>query len=493
MAAVALSLADVLDDAAENVPQTDAAWDELLYLLEVVAEDERERKGAAAQASTDATDPDTHTLNMFLKVREVASREVLLEIIVGEVKRRAERLEELEEQEDVARPLTKEGPEGWEEELGEREEQETVPFESTEAVEATLERKEGRARAWLAKMEELIGQRNHDLHAELRKTELEAVRNVAPRTKAEEVARDRVVDILTTERDRVKQRRDEAKAEERILTDLRVLKNHVAHTQADIATWVGAVEKFREMQQQQFEQSKDLMKTMAHSQKWIDWHQTLRSLSDDETDTVTDALAQYLDHGFAGKVIKDNHAKACRIASREYTGHYGTQAAVRYVFWADASVNRAGAAGAAVAYKHNMASTGTPWVTKTMTCERGTTSTHAEVWAIIDALETAKRRISDNANSSTESVAGKVVVIYSDCTTALDLIKTWPLGPIVPIWPMIKNIAASTYAIEQFGYKIELCWVPSHKGLFGNELADLAANEAREEAWRAQRVIGPHP
>ena len=85
----------------------------------------------------------------------------------------------------------------------------------------------------------------------------------------------------------------------------------------------------------------------------------------------------------------------------------------------------------------------------------------AELTAIKLALDT----VLENQSSST--------VVFSDSRSALDAIAKY-----APVNHLIQSIQLQIHELCIEGKTIELCWIPAHVGIQGNELADAAAKAA---------------
>lgn len=87
----------------------------------------------------------------------------------------------------------------------------------------------------------------------------------------------------------------------------------------------------------------------------------------------------------------------------------------------------------------------------------------AEAWAILQAIGLA------------EDLKSLNTVIFSDSLSVLKAIASQKHKENCFIIHQIKH---RLYRLEDAGFRITLCWVPAHKGITGNELADQAAKEA---------------
>ncbi|KAI5739072.1 hypothetical protein M8J77_014598 [Diaphorina citri] len=77
---------------------------------------------------------------------------------------------------------------------------------------------------------------------------------------------------------------------------------------------------------------------------------------------------------------------------------------------------------------------------------------------------------------------GRQITFFSDSQAALNTLKS-PKVSSKLAWECIENL--SELAIQN---KVNLEWIPGHRGFDGNESADLLAREAAEE-----KFIGPEP
>ena len=91
---------------------------------------------------------------------------------------------------------------------------------------------------------------------------------------------------------------------------------------------------------------------------------------------------------------------------------------------------------------------------------------HASVFtAELSALNAALDSIRNSAESD--------IVIFCDSRSALDAIAQF-----APRNRLLQNIQLKLHELITSGYKIEICWIPAHVGIQGNEKADQAAKEA---------------
>ncbi|KKY26630.1 hypothetical protein UCDDS831_g01290 [Diplodia seriata] len=75
-------------------------------------------------------------------------------------------------------------------------------------------------------------------------------------------------------------------------------------------------------------------------------------------------------------------------------------------------------------------------------------------------------------------------LLFSDCEGALRALKILRRGCLLPLsYPpsLLENICALAARLDVRGVRVELRWVPSHRGITGNELADAVAKENRPD------------
>ena len=89
----------------------------------------------------------------------------------------------------------------------------------------------------------------------------------------------------------------------------------------------------------------------------------------------------------------------------------------------------------------------------------------AEMYAIFQALRYLETNL---------VAADKNIVILSDSRSALQALER----PGRNRAGIITNCLQSIHNLSAVGHKVSLCWIPSHVGIHGNELADCAAKHA---------------
>ena len=64
-------------------------------------------------------------------------------------------------------------------------------------------------------------------------------------------------------------------------------------------------------------------------------------------------------------------------------------------------------------------------------------------------------------------------IIYSDSRSAIEALKSY-----LPKNTLVQQIKYSIHELYEEGINVEICWIPAHVGVKGNEEADKAAKEA---------------
>ena len=159
----------------------------------------------------------------------------------------------------------------------------------------------------------------------------------------------------------------------------------------------------------------------------------------------------------------------------------------RTTFWADASCPANGVgddareSGLGVVYRALVMPRGSDeWITEGYRIPAPVDVTVAETLAVLGALLIAVKRFRTR-NGVLEKE--QTVLIFSDCKDALVHIQHFESGKScvnrggVPD-EIVYKILTNTQQLSDEGVKVELHWVPGHKGVPGNELADEVAKYA---------------
>ncbi|CAD6577106.1 MAG: hypothetical protein ASARMPREDX12_008135 [Alectoria sarmentosa] len=148
----------------------------------------------------------------------------------------------------------------------------------------------------------------------------------------------------------------------------------------------------------------------------------------------------------------------------------------RHSFYVDAAVSSEyGISGIAVVHKTHRRYWASPWTAKGYRVRETLDQEDAEAWAIWQALQVTLEKVhADRANAKPQDPCS-VVVVYSDCAWALQKIGNSRSGG----GKVVQKIIAQSMELQRLGVDVHLHWVPGHKKIPGNELADLVAKQAR--------------
>jgi len=100
-------------------------------------------------------------------------------------------------------------------------------------------------------------------------------------------------------------------------------------------------------------------------------------------------------------------------------------------------------------------------ITKTSRLADRTSIFTAELYAIVLAYMLVYRK------------PHKQFIVFSDSLSALQAIKNFDVDN-----DLVMHIVGEHLRLEKSGKHVELCWIPSHVGITGNEKADAAAKAA---------------
>ena len=132
--------------------------------------------------------------------------------------------------------------------------------------------------------------------------------------------------------------------------------------------------------------------------------------------------------------------------------------------WTDGSKRELEGTGIGIAWKR-----GPRWLDKGLALGKGKEAFDAELLAITEALNIAQKEYRINSYNA--------ITIFSDSQRAIKRVEDDRLGPGQAL--AIQAIAQATW-LAQKGVDISVKWVPSHKGIEGNERADQLAKKAAE-------------
>jgi len=181
---------------------------------------------------------------------------------------------------------------------------------------------------------------------------------------------------------------------------------------------------------------------------------------------------------FAGQIVIQDRLSAMRQALSEHAKD-GTRRKEpgRHSFHVDAAVSREhGLTGIAVVHKMHRQDWASLWTAKGYRIHGTLDQMDAEAWAIWQALEITLEKVYADRAYVKPLDPCSVAVIYSDCATALRRIGNDTSGSGV----VAQNIISQSIELKRLGVEVQLHWVPGHRNIPGNELADLVAKKARQ-------------
>ena len=174
---------------------------------------------------------------------------------------------------------------------------------------------------------------------------------------------------------------------------------------------------------------------------------------------------------FAGLVVIQDRLSAMRQALSEHAkdGKLGIEPG-RHSYHVDAAVFP-GMAGVAVVHKMDRQYWASPWIAKGYCIPETLDQEDAELWAVWQALQTfLEQAHADRAKTKPQDPCS-LAVVYSDCAYGLRRVKNaGPAGGLV-----VQKIIAQSMELQRLGVDIHLHWVPGHRNIPGNELADDVA------------------
>ena len=189
---------------------------------------------------------------------------------------------------------------------------------------------------------------------------------------------------------------------------------------------------------------------------------------------------------FAGLVVIQDRLSAMRQALSEHAkdGKLRIEPG-RHSYHVDAAVSENGMTGLAVVHKTDRQYWASPWTAKGYCIPETLSQEDAELWAVWQALQVTLEQVhADRAKTKPQDPCS-LAVVYSDCAWGLQRIKNIAsAGGLV-----VQKIIAQSMELQRLGVDIHLHWVPGHRNIPGNELADLVSKKARNHANRNLRDI----
>lgn len=189
---------------------------------------------------------------------------------------------------------------------------------------------------------------------------------------------------------------------------------------------------------------------------------------------------------FAGQVIMRPRLEAMEYALGEYNERRKIPG--RMTLWVDGSLSPKGISGTAVVFRDNPRVVGSKWIVRAYTVQEfdrlGTI--HTEALAIMHALRIALAKAIDNDGTSAKA---SDVVIFSDSMSALHRIKDYTHEGQCWGRSLLDRIIYMANELGKIDVKLQLHWVPAHKGIPGNYLADALAKRAARRELRERRYL----
>lgn len=188
---------------------------------------------------------------------------------------------------------------------------------------------------------------------------------------------------------------------------------------------------------------------------------------------------------YAGQIMIQDHISAMHQALSEHTreGVLRTTPG-RDSYHVDAAVSCGDRLTGLAVVNRISREEGSPWTTRGYRIMEAMDQDDAEAWAICQGLQVVKEKVQhDRVNSGQDPCS--VAVIYSDSQGAIRRVAGFACGG----GKVEQRIIDLSIELLQLGIEVHLHWVPGHKNVPGNELADLVAKKARlpSERFRCSR------
>ena len=177
---------------------------------------------------------------------------------------------------------------------------------------------------------------------------------------------------------------------------------------------------------------------------------------------------------FAGLItIQDCFSAMSQAISEHAKGSTLPAEPGRHSFHVDAAVSHLDRlTGIAVVHRQCWAS---KWTATGYRIKEALDTTDAEAWAIYQALQLVLDKVRADRAIAKPEYPCSVAVVYSDCMAALQ----WIESGLCNDRKVVRKIIALSVQLRQLGVDVHLHWVPGHRGVPGNELADLVSKRAR--------------
>ena len=194
--------------------------------------------------------------------------------------------------------------------------------------------------------------------------------------------------------------------------------------------------------------------------------------------SMSDFIAPERPIFFAGTVLIEHEREtALNLAKKELE----TFQEDRHVFWTDGSVLRSGAAGVGVYWKEHQWGEPWSWMAKGCTIDIAISSNDAEMVAIIEGLRQALLLVERHTSKKPSTI------IYTDSKSALEFLLAFPSFKNTGTNGLLYEIIKLTNLLALKSVEVVFNWVPGHKGVLGNELADTLAGVMSSRAILGKR------
>lgn len=214
-------------------------------------------------------------------------------------------------------------------------------------------------------------------------------------------------------------------------------------------------------------------KVSPSSFQTIDIHERVIMEQDSEFDTKHNA--------FVGQIqIQDRLSAMTQALSEHARDGTRRKEPGRHSSHVDASVSREySMTGIAVVHKSHRQDWASSWTAKGYRIHEALDQEDAEEWAIWQALQLILEKVSTDRVHAKPHDPCSVAVVYSDSKPALDRIaKATSHDDVAPV--VTRKIVGQSRELYRLGVEVQLHWVPGHRKIPGNELADLVSKMARK-------------
>lgn len=161
----------------------------------------------------------------------------------------------------------------------------------------------------------------------------------------------------------------------------------------------------------------------------------------------------------------------------------------RQALYVDAAVSpKEDITGIAIAHEALLRDMTSVWIAKGYCILKRLDPVNAEAWAIWQALNATLEQMPTDSEYVKPRHPCSAVVIYSDRLAVLRRIRKERSRP--DAIGVEQMIICQSRELKCLGVEVQLHWVPGHRSIPGNVLANLVATEARQPAkWEIARPL----